>query len=564
MRNMKVSPRLITTFSLIALLGLVVGVFGIVGMTKLNSEIDAMYKNDLQVMDAIALTRANYQTLRAEVYRSAYLYGDASTIEESVSGIQTAADDVEQGVADWREKLVSGNQDAVNKYAAIWSNYKQNLPDYYAALRGQNNDLIYTELSEMKNLVDDLIAAGREANDTARDNAADRNVQTDDLTGKLLLAQCVIIVLGLVVAVTLAVYIARIISRPLKLMMSFLQQVGESGNLEFTEKEWREMRAAMVYKDEIGMSLAAFVKMLEQFVYYGQCLATVAARDMTVKVNVLSEKDTCGEALRQMLNNLNDSFGEVNISASQVSSGAEQVAQASQNLAIGASEQAATIEEFSATVTEIQGMADENTKTSTATLSDVQDAGRLMDECTAEMDNMLRAMQDIDEKSQSISRVIKVIDDIAFQTNILALNAAVEAARAGQHGKGFAVVADEVRSLASKSADAAKETAALIESSSQSVEMGNNIVEKVNGSLRAVGEISIKNSSSIETLYNSSRRQSDAMAEVTVAITQLSGVVQSNSATSEQTAASAQEMSSQASLLNDVVARFKLRETSLD
>ncbi|MDR1069213.1 MAG: methyl-accepting chemotaxis protein [Gracilibacteraceae bacterium] len=564
MRNMKVAPRLIITFSLIALLGLIVGVFGVVGMTQLNNEIEAMYKNDLQVMDAIALTRANYQTLRAEVYRSAYLDTDASTIEDSIAGIQAAADTVEQNVADWRGKLTSGEQDTVNQYAATWGNYKQSLADYYAALRGQDNDLIYTKLSEMKDMVDDLIAIGRDANDTARNNAANKNSEADSLTGKLLVIQCIIIALGLITAVTLAVYIARIISRPLKLMMSFLQQVGESGNLEFTEKEWREMRAAMVFKDEIGMSLAAFVKMLEQFVYYGQCLATVAGRDMTVKVNVLSEKDTCGEALRQMLNNLNDSFSEVNISASQVSSGAEQVAQASQNLAIGASEQAATIEEFSATVTEIQGMADENTKTSTATLSDVQDAGRLMDECTAEMDNMLRAMQDIDEKSQSISRVIKVIDDIAFQTNILALNAAVEAARAGQHGKGFAVVADEVRSLASKSADAAKETAALIESSSQSVEMGNNIVEKVNGSLRAVGEISVKNSSSIETLYNSSRRQSDAMAEVTVAITQLSSVVQSNSATSEQTAASAQEMSSQASLLNDVVARFKLRETSLD
>jgi methyl-accepting chemotaxis protein len=563
---MKIAPRLIVAFSLIALMGLVVGIFGIIGMTRLNGEINSLYKDDLQVMDSIALTRANYQMLRAEVYRSAYLYYDASTIEANITNMQSIANDVEQSGSSWYANVEAGDGDTedVDTYNATWMLYKERLPDYYAALRAQNSDLIFSTLTDMKGLVDTLVATGREANDTLRENAAAKNEQTTDMTQTLLLIQCVIVVLGLVVALVLAIYIARIIGKPLRLMLGFLQQVGETGNLEFSEEEWRNMRTAMVFKDEIGMSISAFVKMLEQFVYYGKCLTTVASRDMTVKVNLLSEKDTCGNSLKQMLDNLNESFGEVNISASQVASGAEQVAQASQNLAIGASEQAATIEEFSATVTEIQTMADENTKTSTVTLDDVREAGRLMDECTTEMDNMLNAMQDIDEKSQSISRVIKVIDDIAFQTNILALNAAVEAARAGQHGKGFAVVADEVRSLASKSADAAKETAALIESSSQSVEMGNNIVEKVNGSLRAVGDISVKNATSIETLYNSSRRQSDAMAEVTVAITQLSGVVQSNSATSEETAASAQEMSSQASLLNDIVARFKLRESSLE
>ncbi|MDR1603212.1 MAG: methyl-accepting chemotaxis protein [Gracilibacteraceae bacterium] len=559
MRNMKVAPRLILTFCLIALLGLLIGVFGIWGTSSLNKAISAMYAEDVQVMDVVAGARAYYQRLRAEVYRSAYLYYDATTIEDSVASIQSAIEEVESKVTQWKELAL--DDAAVDNYTAQWNTYKQGLNGYYAALRAQDSDAIFAELAELKDLVDSMIETGQAANEAVRSKSADRNVETDKLTTFLFIVQIAIVVLALVVAVILAIYTARIISRPLRVMLRFLQQVGESGDLEFAEDEWRQARAAMVYKDEIGLSLAAFVKMLEQFVYYGKCLSAVAARDMTVAVNTLSGKDTCGNALKQMLDNLNDSFSEVNVSALQVSSGADQVAQASQNLAIGASEQAATIEQFSATITEIQGMADENTKTSTATLDDVRDAGRLMDECTNEMDRMLRAMQDIDEKSQSISRVIKVIDDIAFQTNILALNAAVEAARAGQHGKGFAVVADEVRSLASKSADAAKETAVLIESSSQSVDTGNHIVEKVNGSLRAVGDISLKNATSIETLYNSSRRQSDAMAEVTVAITQLSGVVQSNSATSEETAASAEEMSSQAALLNEIVARFKLRGT---
>jgi methyl-accepting chemotaxis protein len=560
MKNMKIAPRLILTFLLIALFGIIIGGFALWGMSALNSEIHYMYTHDLQTLDVIAATSSNYQSLRAEIYRSAYLYYDETTIENNIALIQTAVNAVDASLSSWRE--TSENDSLADSYAANWNKYKQELNDYYSILRAQNSDMIFTELSELKALVSTLVDSGQQANEAARTSALEKNKETDALTTTLFALEIGIVVLALIAAVILAVYTARIISRPLNVMLRFLQQVGETGNLEFSEEAWRQARAAMVFRDEIGLSLAAFVKMLEQFVYYGQCLSTVAARDMSLRVNTLSERDTCGGALKQMLDNLNSSFGEVNISASQVSSGAEQVAQASQNLAIGASEQAATIEQFSATISEIQGMSDENTKTSTATLDDVHEAGRLMDECTNEMDRMLTAMQDIDEKSQSISRVIKVIDDIAFQTNILALNAAVEAARAGQHGKGFAVVADEVRSLASKSADAAKETATLIESSSRSVETGNSIVEKVNESLRAVGEISVKNASSIESLYNSSRRQSDSMAEVTVAITQLSGVVQSNSATSEQTAASAEEMSSQASLLNDIVARFKLREIS--
>jgi methyl-accepting chemotaxis protein len=370
----------------------------------------------------------------------------------------------------------------------------------------------------------------------------------------------IVIFAAVVISVVLGLYISSIIAKPLTLMKKLLEQVGDTGNLNFSDEDMGLAKTASSYKDEVANSMKAFIEMLEQFKYYGGILETVAGNDLTISVKTLGDSDTCGVALKDMVDNLNSNFKEVSVAASQVSGGSTQVAQASQNLATGASEQAATIEEFTANVTEIQKVSEENTRIATDTLKGVKNSEKVMESCSGQMQQMLSAMYDIDNKSQSISKVIKVIDDIAFQTNILALNAAVEAARAGQHGKGFAVVADEVRNLASKSADAAKETADLIASSSQSVAEGNQIVEKVSVSLQEVSDISAKNAESIGTLYAASNQQSESMGEVTTAITQLSTVVQSNSATAEETAASSEEMSAQADLLSRIVSRFKLRD----
>ena len=238
-------------------------------------------------------------------------------------------------------------------------------------------------------------------------------------------------------------------------------------------------------------------------------------------------------------------------------SGTKQVADGAQSLAQGSSEQSESVEELSNSVAQISNLAKENSQVASAALNDVQEVGELMIACTEQMNQMLTAMRAIDEKSRSILMTTKLIDDIAFQTNILALNAAVEAARAGQHGKGFAVVADEVRNLASKSADAAKETSTLLESSTRSVEDGNHIVEQVSSSLQAIVEISEKNAQQIAKVQSISASQSVAMEQVNSGIERVAQVIRQNSATAEASALSSEEMRTQANYLERLLFEFQ-------
>jgi methyl-accepting chemotaxis protein len=313
--------------------------------------------------------------------------------------------------------------------------------------------------------------------------------------------------------------------------------------------------------DQIGHLAQSFQNLANNTRAQVEAAETLASGDLTVEIQPRSDKDVMSFALIRMVDSLNQMFNNIQATSVQVASGSKQLADGAQSLAQGSTEQAATIEELSAAISDITDKTNRNTRIAreAAELSD--NIRSNAEKGSAQMNEMIRAVREINDASGQIGRVIKVIDDIAFQTNILALNAAVEAARAGQHGKGFAVVAEEVRNLAAKSAEAAKDTGGLIENSIEKANFGLHIAEETGASLKEIVE-GINRSAEIATqIADASDEQASDIGQIDDGINQVAQVVQQNSATAEQSAAASEEMSGQSEVLEQLIEQFKLKDS---
>ncbi len=413
-------------------------------------------------------------------------------------------------------------------------------------------------LNQVKGHVNQLMGLLDQVQTITNDLVAKNEAYLANTILVVLICSCVSIALVVGVCILLLHYVLKKIVSPIQVITESSQQMSY-GNLHF--------QIDIKSKNEIGVlsnSLNTSVLTLQQYISdISDALGAISDGDLSQKerIQYIGDFVQIQKSIETIVQNLNETMSNIQNAAVQVNNSSTHVSNGAQALAQGATEQASEVEKLNATLTTVSEQIQRNAENAAATSEETNRVGQQIQLCNEQMDSAVLAMEEISQCSSEIENIIKTIEDIAFQTNILALNAAVEAARAGVAGKGFAVVADEVRNLASKSAEAAQNTTALIEKSMRAIANGSSLTQTAQQSLNAVvsgAQVVMEN---VENISKSSHQQASLIQTISNGIEQISMVVQSNSAAAEESAAASEELSSQAQILNRMVDKFQLHSS---
>ena len=567
MKNMKVSMKLIVSFTIVIVLTAIVGVVGIFGMNSVNQAKQDMYYTITKPIPYLGQVAEDLQSARVYVREMVMssMYGDQAGVDSNFNRVNSDVADMKKAAEGFKANATS--EATIREFDDAMRKFDNDLVPIVTAIHEAAKSGAKEDIDRIKQeLLPDCVRVAQGILDIIDGCVlnmmayGEESYQASDRLGNMLLIIIIaVLVIAIAIAVFLTFYISGLIAKPLGVIASAFSQIGTRGKLTFDNSVTNYVNETTTRKDELGDCARGFNGICEHLKEIEGNLAQIADGDLTTSVHALSDEDSIANSMQRTLDNLNTMFAEINSASNQVSTGSKQIADGAQSLAQGSTEQAASVEELSASIGEIAQKTKENATMAerAATL-----AGTIMQNAergSSQMSDMTQAVQEINQASQSISKVIKVIDDIAFQTNILALNAAVEAARAGQHGKGFAVVAEEVRNLAAKSAEAAKDTGGLIQNSMEKAELGARIAGETAESLADIVSGINESSQIVGEIARSSEEQALGITQINTGIDQVAQVVQQNSATAQESAAASEEMSSQSSMLEELISQFKLK-----
>ncbi len=417
--------------------------------------------------------------------------------------------------------------------------------------KAANDMYLNSTKANVEKLVGLLDQVGEITNNEVSDNQKDL-LRSVSMTKAM---AAVTVIITLVACILLVIYVMKRIVEPLQTVTESSRSLSE-GNLNF--------HIDVDSKDEIGVladSLNTSVKNLKLYISdITDVLNGMAGGNLASKSSIqyIGDFVQIQRAIETIGHEMSETMEQIHSSASQVDAGSNQVADGAQNLAQGATEQASEVDNLMHMIEQVTEQINNNAESAAITTREADQVGEKIDVCNGQMQEMAEAMRQISSCSGEIQHIIKTIEDIAFQTNILALNAAVEAARAGSAGKGFAVVADEVRNLAAKSADAAKDTTELIEKTLHMVDNGSKLTDLTQESLGSVVDGARIVTEQIKVISTASAEQEVAINRIKDSITQISTVIQSNSATSEESAAASEQLAGQAQILKRLIGKFQL------